>query len=353
MSCNQVPFHNSIPLNLLIKESNNNNDIITTEQIDQNIKACYFNIKNLKQSFNYTLQPMRTLKRSSSTSQIPQHNLINNEKRNTNKKIQIKQLNFKNNYQHTRNVSPRSISNYSSRGETSSSPSHDYINFLRRELTISTNKNEELISMYSNINKMNISLTNENQLLRTELENMKMKYEIVVKNREQSIKKYNEDISEKNEEYNKKVESYENKIMSLNKDIDNLKKTIVDYEEINKKMKNSINILTEITNLKQAQNAEINQNFQEKQNYLSKLQSKIIENESLLSTIQIENQSLKNENELLKAKLISFNEQINNKEQIISCLKSSYEFLGHSKGIFNKKKTNNGNTKQTESENKK
>lgn len=348
MALNQVPLYNSIPLNLLIKESNNNNDIITSEQIDHNIKACYFNIKNLKQSFNHTVQPIRSLKRSSSTSQIQKHNQINKEK-NTSKIIQIRQLNLKRD-NHTRNVSPKSISNYTSRGESSSSPNHDYINFLRRELTISTNKNEELIAMYSNINQINISLTNENKLLRTELENMKMKYDTVVKNREQSLKKYNEEISEKEEDINRKVQYYEKTIKSLNKEIDNLKNTIVDYEEINKKMKNSINILTEITNLKQAQNEEINQNFIEKTNFMTKLKAKIIENDALLSTLQIENQSLKNENQMLKSKIITLDEEINNKEKVICCLKSSYQYLNNSKGIFNKKRLNSGNTKKNESQ---
>ena len=63
--------------------------------------------------------------------------------------------------------------------------------------------------MYSDINKANINLTNENILLKNEIENYKVKCETVVKSREQLLQKYNNEIAQKNECLIKKEKYYE------------------------------------------------------------------------------------------------------------------------------------------------
>jgi len=375
--------------------SKNASKELTKEEIDENIRQCYNNLKNLRKSFKgkikvdkiYTNNINQSNKSSTKLEVAIQTSILNSY--NTRNQIKDEYIKNKQYINHNNNILKNSSSTSKIREIYQQKPHFEYNpfknNFNKTPIT-PTNNNTNLLNKFKNgilpsfiidinnsyqeINKKNnISYTNndisnynqdsyilylkkkldeenkKNQNINNEYQDIKNKYEKLIednKSLNEKLKLANEQINELEKNQNKEINSdLKEKYEESQKQIDILKNSLLDYQKINNEITNPSYTPSKLSDIElksilNHKNYEIE--IQNLKNQILLFNNSILEKDKIINELneklqktQEENQKLNNQNKEYSDKLFLLYDEITNKDKII---------LDYQKKKINKKNQN-------------
>ena len=352
--------------------SKNSSKELTKEEIDENIRQCYNNLKNLRKSFkgNIKVDKINTHNTKQSNKSSPklevtiQTSILNNyNARNILKDESIKNNKYinNNNNNNINNILKNSSSTSKIREIYNQKPYFEFNplqnNFNKTPIT-PTNNNTNLLNKYKNgilpsfvidinnsyqeINqKNNISYTNNNIInynndpyflfLKKKLDEENKKNEIInkeyqeIKNKYEKLIEDNKSINEKLKLANQQINELEkNKNKDTNKDlkekyeesqkqIDILKNSLLDYQKINNEITNPSNTPSKLSDIElksilNHKNYEIE--IQNLKNQILFLNNSILEKEKIINELKENLQKTQEENKQLNNKNKEYSNKI-------------------------------------------